>query len=159
MLRIDQTYLIHAAPERVWAALTDAVLIVKWSGTRAEYDARSGGAYVLWDGYVRGKILTCAPPQKLAQTWQPRHWAISNSVVTFTLRKTRGGTRLELTHENIPPAEFDDTLKNWNEFYIGAIQVMLQAETRQTKTKRKRRDTRAAKTTRPRQSVPRARKD
>ena len=109
MLRIEQTYFINAAPERVWAALTDAALMTKWTGTAAQYEARVGGAYALWDDYVRGEVVVCDPPKQLAQTWQPNNWAIQDSVVTLTLRKSRGGTRLDLTHENVQPEDYDGT--------------------------------------------------
>jgi uncharacterized protein YndB with AHSA1/START domain len=128
MLRIDQTYFIKASPERVWAALTDAALMAKWSGTAARYEARVGGTYALWDDYVRGEVVVFEPQKKLAQTWQPNNWAIQNSVVTFTLKKTRGGTRLDLAHENVQPEDYDGTANGWEEFYIGAIQAMLEAE-------------------------------
>ena len=145
MLRIQQTFSIKASPERVWAALTDAALMTKWTGTRAEYDARVGGAYALWDDYVRGEILVCEPPKKLSQTWQPNNWAIQDSVVTFTLTKTRGGTRLDLGHENVQPEDYDGTANGWDEFYIGALKAMLEAENPKPKPKQIQRAARAKK--------------
>lgn len=145
MSRIQQTYHIKASPERVWAALTDATLMTKWSGTRAEYDARVGGAYALWDDYVRGEILTCDPPKKLAQTWQPNNWAIQDSVVTFTLKKTRGGTRVDLVHENVQPEDYNGTANGWDEFYIGALKAMLESENPKPKPKQIKRAARTKK--------------
>lgn len=137
MLRIDQTYFIKASPERVWAALTDAALMAQWTGTTARYDARVGGAYALWDDYVRGEVVVYDPPKKLAQTWQPDNWAIQDSVVTFTLKKARGGTRLNLAHENVQPEDYDGTANGWSEFYVGALKAMLEAERGKTKDKRR----------------------
>lgn len=128
MLRIDQTYFINASPERVWEALTDEAVMAKWSGTSAHYEPRAGGEYVLWDDYVRGTVLVFDPPIKLAQTWQPDNWAIHDSVVTFALTKKGSGTQLDLTHEKVQPEDYDGTANGWDEFYIGAIKALLEAE-------------------------------
>jgi uncharacterized protein YndB with AHSA1/START domain len=135
MLRIEQTYNIKATPERVWAALTDPKLQAKWSGDSAEYDARVGGTYILFGDYVTGEIIEYDPPNKLAQTWKPSDWTIDDSVVTFTLTKSRGGTQLDLVHENVQPEDYDGTAQGWDEYYIGAIQKMLESEKRKARTK------------------------
>src|SRR5260221_5589477 len=103
MLTIEQTYLIFATPEQVWAALTDPELKVQWTGQPAEYDARMGGAFKLWDDYVSGEVVEFDPPKKLAQTWKPGDWTIDNSVVSFTLTPTDEGTQLDLLHINVQP--------------------------------------------------------
>ena len=145
MLRIEQTYTIKASPERVWAALTDAGLMAKWTGTQARFEARAGGTYTLWDDYVSGEIVTYEPPKKLVQTWQPNNWAIQDSTVTFTLSKVRGGTRVELLHQNVQPEDFNGTANGWDEFYIGAIKAMLEAENPKPKPKQVRKAARAKK--------------
>lgn len=144
-MQIEQIYQIKASPERVWAALTDPTLQMKWTGAHAEYDARVGGTYTLWDDYVTGEIVECVPPKKLAQTWQPNDWTIENSVVSFTLKKTRGGTQLELVHENVQPEDYVGTREGWNQFYIGAIKSMLEAENLKPKPKQIKRAARAKK--------------
>ncbi len=145
MLHIEQTYTIKASPERVWAALTDPTLQAKWSGDLSEYDARVGGKYKLFGDYVTGEIVECEPPKKLAQTWKPADWTIEDSVVSFTLKKTRGGTQLDLVHENVQPEDYDGTTQGWNEFYIGVIKSMLEAENIKPKAKVVRKATRAKK--------------
>ncbi len=144
-MRIEQTYQIKASPERVWAALTEPTLQMKWTGASAQYDARVGGKYKLWDDYVSGEIVECVPPTKLAQTWKPSDWTIEDSLVTFTLKKTRGGTRLDLVHENVQPEDYDGTSDGWKNFYVGAIKKMLEGEKRGTRTKQVKRVTRGKK--------------
>lgn len=134
-MRIAQTYIIQASPERVWAALTEPALQKKWTGAHAEYDARVGGTYKLWDDYVSGAIVECVAPKKLAQTWKPADWTIENSVVTFTLKKIRGGTQLDLVHENVQPEDYDSTRDGWKNFYVGAIKKSVEGEKRETRTR------------------------
>ena len=145
MLRIEKTYRIKASPERVWAALTDATLQAKWTGAGARFDARAGGKYQLWDDYVSGEIVEFVPPKRLKQTWIPNNWAIQNSAVTFTLTKIRGGTQVDLLHENVQPEDYEGTANGWDEVYVGAIKAMLEAENPKPKPKQVRKATRAKK--------------
>lgn len=147
-MRIEQTYSIKATPERVWAALTEPALQKKWTGAHAEYDARVGGTYKLWDDYVTGEIVECVPPNKLAQTWKPNDWTIENSVVSFTLKKSRGGTRLDLVHENVQPEDYNGTSEGWKNFYVGAIKKMLESEKREPRPIQVKRVVRVKKTLR-----------
>lgn len=126
MLRIEQSYLIKATAEQVWRALTVPELMSQWSGQPAEYDARVGGSYRLWTDYVTGEIVACEPSARLAQTWKPNNWTITDSVVTFTLTPVRGGTRVDLVHENVQPEDFEGTQNGWKEVYVGAIKKMLE---------------------------------
>jgi uncharacterized protein YndB with AHSA1/START domain len=135
-MRIEQTYQIRATPTRVWAALTDPTLMAKWSGQPAAYDGRKGGRYRLWTDYVAGRVVIWEPPRRLAQTWKPVDWTIENSVVTFVLKPARGGTQLNLIHENVQPEDYDGTTSGWNDFYIGPLKTMLEAETQKHKAVR-----------------------
>lgn len=128
MLRIEQTYLIDAPPEEVWAALTDPEMIVAWSGQPAEFDATVGSPYKMWGEYVTGEIVEADAPNRLAQTWKPNDWTVEDSVVSFTLTPIDGGTRVDLVHENVQPEDFDGTNKGWDEFYVGALKKMLEAD-------------------------------
>jgi uncharacterized protein YndB with AHSA1/START domain len=144
-MRIEQTYQIRATPTRVWAALTDPTLMANWSGQPAVYDGRKGGRYRLWADYVTGRVVIWEPPRRLAQTWKPVDWTIENSVVTFVLKPTRGGTRLDLIHENVQPEDYEGTTSGWNDFYVGPLRRMLEAETLKPKPKAQRQALRAKK--------------
>lgn len=128
MLRIEQTYLIHAKPERVWAALTEPAELEKWTGHPAVFEGRVGGKYVLWTDYVSGKIIEYDPPEKLVQSWKPVDWTIENSIVTFHLTPIDDGTHLYLIHEHVQPEDYEGTKNGWGEFYIGAIRDLLEHE-------------------------------
>src|SRR5262245_56465877 len=106
MLTIRQTYTIKASPERVWDALTKPSLQKKWSGQGAKYTARLGGKYTLFDNYVTGKVIEWDPPKKLVQTWKPVDWTITDSTVSFTLTKTKTGTRVKIVHKNVQPEDY-----------------------------------------------------
>ncbi len=126
MNSIKQTYVIAARPEEVWRALTDPTVIRKWSGGPAEFPLEVGARYSLWDGDFGGEIVEVVPVQKLAQTWEPSYWTVEDSVVTFTLIPQRGGTRVDLLHENVEPSDYEGTRQGWDLYYLGAIKRMLE---------------------------------
>ncbi|MBI5302368.1 MAG: SRPBCC domain-containing protein [Chloroflexi bacterium] len=128
MNKIEQTYIIAASPKKIWRALTDARVIRKWSGADAVFPLKPGAAYSLWDGSITGEVLAIVPEKKLAQSWKPDNWTITNSVVTFTLTPTREGTRVDLLHENIEEWDYEGTETGWDNYYLGAIKRMFSAE-------------------------------
>jgi len=76
-LRIERVY--KATPERIFAALTDPAIIVKWWGPEgyasdwADIDLRPGGAWRVqmrsletdYEGVMEGSFLEIAPPHRL----------------------------------------------------------------------------------------------
>ncbi len=100
------------APEKVWKALTTAELMGRWlrmpskgfvpvKGNRFTYQTTAAGA---WDGVIHCEVLDVKPKERLVYSWKGGHesntgyGAPLNTVVTFTLTKVDGGTRLSLVH-------------------------------------------------------------
>ena len=127
---IEQTYDIKASPEEVWRALTDPKEIAEWSGANAYFVPQAGAMYTLWNGDITGKILKAEPPALLSQTWQPKDWTRTDSVVTFMLGRSKAGTKVVLLHENVEDADFGGTNEGWDIHYLGAIKKMLETRTR-----------------------------
>lgn len=126
MNRIEQSYLIAAPLEEVWSALTDPTVIKEWSGATATYAAQPDMEYSLWDGSIAGRILEVEPKKRLYKTWKPDTWTRDDSVVTFFLTPVKGGTRVDLVHENVQESDFEGTSEGWNQYYLGAIQRMFE---------------------------------
>jgi uncharacterized protein YndB with AHSA1/START domain len=123
---IRQTYLINASPAQVWQALTEDVVIQKWSAAAAAFVPQAGMDYSLLDGTIVGKIVEVVPNKKLVQTWKPNDWTIDNSVVTFTLTPVGKKTRVDLLHENVEEFDYEGTSEGWDIYYLGAIQRMFE---------------------------------
>jgi uncharacterized protein YndB with AHSA1/START domain len=104
--------LIAAPPEKVYAAWTEAEMLMRWFGPAgaemisAEADARVGGRYHIVfrtpDGEehdVSGTYRVVVPNERLTFTWMWRTLPDRESLVTITLKPDRGATLLTLTHE------------------------------------------------------------
>ena len=116
--------LLHA-PEKVWRALTDPVLLTEWLLPVVELTLQPGAAFTLktqpqpgWDGTVTCRFVEIEAQKKLSYTWvvgDPGGWLI-DTVVTFTLTPTASGTRLSLVQSGFKPdqkREFGGARYGW----------------------------------------------
>ncbi|HXM58228.1 MAG TPA: SRPBCC domain-containing protein [Candidatus Dormibacteraeota bacterium] len=113
-------YVMHVAgtPEEVWAALTDPGLTARyWNHHNVSSWARGdpwehrrlddGGAD------IAGAILEADRPRRLAHTWAPAGATVPHSRVAFDIEAATGGTRLTLTHDELPADQFEGTARGW----------------------------------------------
>lgn len=103
---IERIVVFTASVDRVWAALTDPVQLVKWFGDGAEVELRPGGRALFSFGEERCPAIIEAvePMSRFAFWWQPGPSEMQPEVpiddrtlVEFTLSATEdGGTRLRV---------------------------------------------------------------
>jgi uncharacterized protein YndB with AHSA1/START domain len=114
-----------AAPEKVWAALTQPQALKQWMAPSddfktkvADADVRVGGRYHFVmqapDGEehdVSGVYREVVPGTKLVYTWAWKSTPERESLVTVELRPEAGGTHMTLMHEQF----FDDEARKHHE--------------------------------------------
>jgi uncharacterized protein YndB with AHSA1/START domain len=122
--RLEISRVIEAPRDRVYAAWTDPEQLKQWFGpenvkTRELVaDARVGGTF-RWDIInsegeemtMRGEFRELQPDKKIVFTWQwedDEDWKNHTSIVTVELYDRDGGTKLRLTHEQLPNEESRD---------------------------------------------------
>ena len=100
---------LHHAPEKVWRALTDPVLLAEWLLPVVGFKLEPGAAFTFktqpypgWDGTVNCRILEIDTHRTLSYAWVVGDMAL-NTVVTFTLTPTASGTRLSLVQSGFKP--------------------------------------------------------
>jgi activator of HSP90 ATPase len=91
----------------------------------ATVDPRPDGRITLWGGVVTGKIISMDPPKEIVQTWRtvefPKLGASSKLRLQFLSHKK--GTRIVVSHEDIPPLMLEQFRYAWEEFYFPRLQV------------------------------------
>ncbi len=87
--------------EQVWAALTNADALAAWLMPN-DFEPRLGHQFTFhatsahgWSGVVRCEVVGLDTLRRVAFTW---HSGPLNTLVTFTLEPTEGGTHLRLEH-------------------------------------------------------------
>ena len=98
---------LHHAPEKVWRALTDPVLLAEWLLPVVGLRLEPGAAFTLnappqpgWDGKVNCRFLEIDAYRKLSYTWTVGD---IDTVVAFALMPTASGTRLSLVQSGFRP--------------------------------------------------------
>lgn len=100
------------APEVIWRTLTSGALMGRWLGMAPTgFEARVGNRFTYrttpagdWDGTIQCEVLDVLAQERLVYSWRGGHPGNTgygsplDTVVTFTLAKTDGGTRLRVVH-------------------------------------------------------------
>jgi uncharacterized protein YndB with AHSA1/START domain len=116
------------SPETVWIALTSRGLMGRWImeptgfepvvGNRFTFHTKPAGA---WDGTIRCEVLEVTPNERFVYRWQGGHednvgyGSRLDTVVTFTLSRAGGGTRLRLVHSGFVTPENDTAYTNMSQ--------------------------------------------
>jgi uncharacterized protein YndB with AHSA1/START domain len=95
------------APEKVWRALTDPVLLAEWLLPVIGLKLEPGAEFTFktqpqpgWDGTVNCRFVEIETQRKLSWTWVVGD---IDTVVTFTLAPTASGTRLSIVQSGFRP--------------------------------------------------------
>jgi uncharacterized protein YndB with AHSA1/START domain len=125
---VVEEVLPHAA-EAIWRALTTSDLIGRWlmmtptgfepmKGARFTFQTTPAGA---WDGVIHCEVLEVTPNERLSYSWQggddgnKQYGSRLDTIVTWTLAKVDGGTRLRLVHSGFVTPKNDSSLGNLRE--------------------------------------------
>ena len=107
---VTATVHIDAPPERVYEYFTRPDAIVRWMGEYALLEPEPGGRFTVdvQGAPVRGRFLHLDPPHHLLISWG---YAGSDrlppgaSTVEVRITAEGSGTRVDLEHRDLPPAE------------------------------------------------------
>jgi uncharacterized protein YndB with AHSA1/START domain len=120
-------------PEKVWRALTQGRLIEQWLmtndfqpvvGHRFNFRATPAPG---WNGVIDCEVLVVEPHARLAYSWGTMG---IESVVTWTLTPTEGGTHLRMEQSGFPSEEgrnYKGAKYGWQKF-IGNLERVVEEE-------------------------------
>jgi activator of HSP90 ATPase len=135
---IHQEIAFKAAPQRIYAALTDAQQFQKvtlLSGTikgidleahPAKISLEPGGAFSLFGDYIIGRQLELVPGQRIVQAWREVTWDPGIfSVARFELKAQGAGTKLIFDHTGFPAGAGEHLAIGWNAHYWEPLEKYL----------------------------------
>jgi uncharacterized protein YndB with AHSA1/START domain len=147
--RIFAEVAIDAAPEVVFAALTEPAQLAAWWGSPETYQSRSwqndrrpGGKWsseviMAKDGSaitVHGVYEVVDPPRALTFTWNPSWTTMPETRVSITLEPTPTGTLLRLVHTGFAgfEPESESHTQGWPQV-LGWLAAFCRAESAEAK--------------------------
>ncbi len=113
-------FIIPAAPEMVYLALTTAETIRLWTGDEVVMVAEPDTEFSLWEGAIVGRNLSFEPDRKIEQQWYFGE-QVEPSVVTIKLHPHKQGTSMEVRQSNIPDEEYKDIADGWHNVYAASL--------------------------------------
>jgi uncharacterized protein YndB with AHSA1/START domain len=112
---------IAAAPDRVFDYFVDPALLVRWMGDLARLEARDGGLFAVdINGVlIRGHFVRVERPRLVEIAWgEAGNEAMPPGSTRLVVRLAPhdGGTRVELEHSGLSPAEATKHALGWPHF-------------------------------------------
>jgi steroid delta-isomerase-like uncharacterized protein len=114
---------LPATLEQVYTAWLSTEKHSAFTGSPAAVDAKVGGAFTAWDGYIGGTTLALEPYRRIVQAWRTTEFPddAPDSRLEILIEPAEGGTRLTLDHTGIPIGQADDYRQGWEDFYFGPL--------------------------------------
>ena len=124
------------APETIWKTLTTGELVGRWltmppagfepvKGARFTFQTTPAGA---WDGVIHCEVLEAIPNERFVFSWQGghdsndgRYGSRLDTIVTFTLLKAGGGTRLRLVHSGFLTPKNETAFRSMSQGWKGVV--------------------------------------
>jgi len=115
---IQQKVTFKAPIHDVYEALMD-------SRKHARFTGAPGGTFSAYDGYITGVNIEHVSDARIVQAWRGSDWPEGcYSLVVFSLKMVKGGTRLDLTQIGVPAKEYKGINAGWGEYYWGPMKAM-----------------------------------
>jgi uncharacterized protein YndB with AHSA1/START domain len=121
-------------PEKIWRALTQPHLIAEWL-MQNDFAPVVGRQFTLrmdpqpnWNGVIDCQVLVVEPDKTLSYAWGALGL---ETVVTFTITPTPGGTHLRMEQTGFQPDQpqnYQGAKYGWQQFFAKLEQVLARAE-------------------------------
>lgn len=120
-----KTLFLKASPEKVWAYLTESDKLAAWFHPTAQALAGGEDYALLNDAGEKlcwGKVTEYSPYSKLVYSFTHNYMDLHETLVTWELEASNGGTQLVLTHTGLDgaPKPFEmlsDHDEGWDEHF------------------------------------------
>ncbi len=117
---LNLSIVLPASPEKVYQAWLDSAGHGAFTGSPAEIDARPGGKFSAWDGYISGTTLEMHPFERIVQSWRTTDFSPTSpdSHLEVLFEAAAEGMRLTLVHTDIPDGQAEDYRQGWEDLYF-----------------------------------------
>ena len=120
MESFNLTKVFSVNPETIYNAWLDSEIHSEIVGSKSVIDPKVNGRFSIWDGYITGWNVELLPNQKIIQNWRTSEFPedSADSILEIELEEHASGTRLKLTHSNIPDGQSKSYKQGWIDYYF-----------------------------------------
>jgi uncharacterized protein YndB with AHSA1/START domain len=138
------------APQTIWKTLTSGELIGRWLGMKPTgFEPVKGARFTfqttaagVWDGVIHCEVLEVTRDQRFSFSWKGGHEANDaqygsrlDTLVTLSLTKVDGGTKLRLVHSGFVTPRNDTAFRNMSDGWKKVVGRIGDMSGEQTATK------------------------
>jgi len=111
---------IRATPTQIYDAWLDGERHGKMTGGDATGEPVVGSRFTAWGGYISGTNIELAPGRRIVQRWRSTEFPpdAPDSLLEVVLEPDPGGTRLSLSHSEIPEGQGPSYRTGWDDHYF-----------------------------------------
>lgn len=111
---------IPAKASEIYEAWLNSEGHAAMTGGPAQVDGNAGGKFTAWDGYIFGRTLELARNQRIVQAWRTSEFPddAPDSRVEILFEEISGGTKVTLTHSDMPEDQVESYRQGWDDFYF-----------------------------------------
>ena len=111
---------ITAKPAEIYQAWLSSEGHTAMTGSHAVVDGSVNGEFSAWDGYIFGKTLELTSNRRIVQAWRTSEFPeeAPDSHLEVDLEEVTGGTKITLTHTDMPASQVDSYRHGWEDFYF-----------------------------------------
>ena len=90
------------------------------TGSPANVEGKVGGKFTAWNEYIFGSTLELTPDQRIVQAWRTSEFPdeAPDSRLEILFEEVEGGTKVTLTHSDMPEDQVDSYQQGWEDFYF-----------------------------------------
>ena len=103
-----------------------------FTGSPVTIGSKPGSPFRAFEDALSGIVLHTQPKRLIVQSWRSVNFAEADidSTLILSFWPKPDGARIELTHVNVPEADFDGVSEGWGKFYFVPWREYLEAGTR-----------------------------
>ncbi len=123
---------LPANRERLYKAWLSSKEHSAFTGGKARIQAKVGGRFTAWDGYITGRTVVLEPFRRIVQSWRTTEFTSGSpdSRLAVLFNDARTGTRVTLMHSQIPQGQAEQYKAGWREYYFAPMREYYSKSTR-----------------------------
>jgi activator of HSP90 ATPase len=136
--KIEVSAVVPASTKDIYDAWLDGKKHAAFTGSGATGAAKVGSRHSAWGGYIHGWTLKLEPGKRIVQSWRTTEFAPEDpdSLLVVKLAKTKGGTKITITHSDIPAGQGSQYQQGWKDHYFTPMEAYFGTKRSKPKAKK-----------------------